>query len=290
MLLVQWFIIDWITVLPIIIGILLLVILLMRTIRRLSRWGPVHVSHVQEDILDFLEDHIPIYRKVYPLDPLHPEMIPESINHQKIIYIPSLFAWIKHGNHVASALAVLGYDVVVLFPNQLAKWSKNEGLSEKLKVFFNEIRPKAVIAFDYAIPLFISNMREYEEQISWILIRPTFNWKDIRPLISFLPGSPRWFSKIALIIYRIRNKFPFPVVDSKFEELNSKKTNTPQRMISFIHPEQSWLSKNALKSFNPWIQFIKGELQEEIHFSQGGWSFYRQETVLFGVLNRILSL
>ena len=62
MIFVDWFHLDWMDVLPIILVTLLIIILTLRLMRRLTRWGPTDISHIGSETISFGEQ---LFRKYF---------------------------------------------------------------------------------------------------------------------------------------------------------------------------------------------------------------------------------
>ena len=73
MILFQWVQIDWIKWMPVEIAVLLGLIIIIRIMRRLTRWGPVRISHVTEGLWDYSGKSFRIYKKSNPFEPEYQE-------------------------------------------------------------------------------------------------------------------------------------------------------------------------------------------------------------------------
>ena len=209
----EWTRIDWIKWMPVEIAVLLFLIISIRIIRRLTRWGSIKISHVREGLWDYNGIKYKTYYKSNPLETAD-GTDRKSENSQKIdriLLIPPLMDKIKMGNHLATAITMLGHDVIVLDQNNLQDFCKNPKDGKKISVDFEKFLLEGhfstVILFDWSIfPVF--NLLGFNENqplkkdlsnISWILIRPTLKWSDIRSIWKIIPFTGIWFSKSRIV-------------------------------------------------------------------------------------------
>ena len=64
----KWTEIDWIKWMPVEVAVLLFLIISIRIIRRLTRWGSIKISHVREGLWDFNGIKYHSYYKSNPLE------------------------------------------------------------------------------------------------------------------------------------------------------------------------------------------------------------------------------
>jgi hypothetical protein len=287
MLLVEWYRIDWFVWLPVILLVLLVVILVLRIIRRVTRWGPVEISHVQEIVTQFEEDNISTYIKNSPenQNPKENSSVQQSTG---VIFIPSLLQKGEKRDIIVSSLALLHSPIFVLTPSHVRKWLIEEASPEKkLLRLIKEKSIRSIIVFDYAIPPILKSIEIMEKNgeklplVQWVFIRPTLSWSDILPAWKLFPFTSRWWTRQAFIHFQKMNNSQ----NKGFLAENLKRLTD----IAIIHPQKTWLSGEgqlALHKFE--FDVLKLDPKNIHEFTLGGWSFYRQETVLLGIINQFL--
>ncbi len=302
----KWIEIDWFKWMPVEIAVLLFLIILIRIIRRLTRWGSIKISHVREGEWDYNGIKYHTYYKSNPLETVEntERKSENSPRYDRILLIPPLMDNIKMGNHLATAITMLGHDVVLLDKNNVQDFCRNQidgaKFSSNFEKFLIDAHFSTVILFDWSIfPVFkLLGFNENQPinkdllKISWILIRPTLKWSDIRPIWKIIPFTGIWFSKLRFIIYRKKiYKKSSPVFNSIANNpiINDKSTisNNAPKKIHFIQPSQSWLSKDGEKNLiNYQKNYLRISKNDVSQFTQGNWAFFRNETIVLGVILR----
>ena len=121
--------------------------------------------------------------------------------------------------------------------------------------------------------------------VKWILIRPTLEWSDINPLWRIPPLSYRWWTKLWMMGFRSTKALhegtpKVPRLPSETEKLSN---------VYFIEPSRTWLSSEGKQHLKMWHKlFLKHPARQVFRFSNGGWTFFRNETVVLGLLAQIL--
>jgi hypothetical protein len=296
MIFIEWYHTDWNLYLPVIIGIILIVILFLRILRRLTRWGPVSVSHVIKQKIEFQNTTITIYQHQIPSETNNNEsgienLDPASLG-KNLLLIPPLSVNGEHNYHLAVSLAITGWKVVVLTPNQVNHIINIDNL-ELFNQMIQEFNITKAIIFDYAIPNVIQILLNVNivdnsslplSNINWCFIRPMLNWLEIKHWYQILPLSAMWWSRLKLMQFNPTSK----IVNNQISEIsNLVKVNLSR--FFFIEPQISWLTHQGQNQFND-LKMVDPE-QEHGHFfkiNDGGWSFYRQETLVLGYILKIL--
>ncbi|MHA1563529.1 MAG: hypothetical protein ACTSPA_15615, partial [Promethearchaeota archaeon] len=266
-----WTQIDWIKWMPVEIAVLLFLIILIRIIRRLTRWGSIKISHVREGLWDYNGMKYHTYFKSNSLETVEiaertDRKSEKSQLNNRILLIPPLMDKIIKGNHLATAITMIGHDVVVLNHNNVQDFCKDQINRDNTKLDFEKFllegQFSTVIIFDWSIFPIFKLMGFYENQpynkdlknISWILIRPTLKWSDIESIWKIIPFTGIWFSKLRFL---------------KFQ----------------IQPSKSWLSEDGEKNLiNYQKNCLKISKNEIFQFSQGNWAFFRNETIVLGII------
>ncbi|MHA1704433.1 MAG: hypothetical protein ACTSWK_19455, partial [Promethearchaeota archaeon] len=156
----EWTQIDWIMWMPVEIAVLLFLIILIRIIRRLTRWGSVKISHVKEGDWDYNGKKYHTYHKSNTLETAE---ITEGTERKKekskindrILLIPPLMDKIIKGNHLATAITMLGHDVVIFNHNNVLDFCKDQINRDSNRLNFEKFlldgQFSTVILFDWSI-------------------------------------------------------------------------------------------------------------------------------------------
>ncbi|QEE14449.2 hypothetical protein DSAG12_00262 [Promethearchaeum syntrophicum] len=297
----EWTNIDWIKWMPVEIAVLLFLIILIRIIRRLTRWGPVKISHVKEGVWDYDGKKYHTYYKSNPLENIE-KLNEKSHNENKILLIPTLMDKIIKGNHLATAITMLGHEIILLDHKHMHDLCKDQMNSENnsrdFEKFLLEGGFSTVILFDWSIFPIFKSLGFYDNHsinqdllnISWILIRPTLKWSDIKSIWKMIPFTGIWFSKLRFLIFqkkfykKIKPAFKNGSNNSRKRD-NSIILDNSQRNFLFIQPSNSWLSKEGEKNLEDYQKKYFKVLKEDIfQFSHGNWSFFRNETMVLGII------
>jgi hypothetical protein len=286
----EWAQFDWIKAMPIEVGILVFLIIVIRLLRRNFRWGATQVSHIHLENITYL--NFPLSRYIKISDPDNQN----DAQPRRLLLVPPLSSDKQKNYHLAQAIALLGWDVYQANSNllhHLTHFPVEDSNSQiGLAAFMDHYGFTAAILFDYAInPIFhtlgfddyhhISNSR-----VKWILIRPTLEWADINPLWRIVPFSYRWWTKLRMLgaksvknLSSITSTDP-PVIPSETEKIEN---------VYCIEPSRTWLSPEGKQHLKMWQKmFLKHHDQQVFQFSLGGWTFFRNETVVLGLLAQIL--
>jgi hypothetical protein len=271
MIYIEWFQIDYLTVLPIFLLIILGIIILLRIIRRLTRWGPVEVSHIRIEQTHIENIELEIYKPIQPNEAT-----------KTIIFVPPLSLFKPRRNHIATALALYNFNVILLTPQFISQLDKNYQRTMIWNQLIDHFSPILGITFDYAMPSIIRSVKFDSKPLFWIFSRPLLSRDHIQSIFLLFPFTPKWFSRI---LYQIK-KVKSDISDPK-QELDE--WSLPETMqFALIHPESTWLNQTGKKALQLFSQNNKAKMVEEIHFTSGGWSFYFQETIWFGHIIHII--
>jgi hypothetical protein len=284
MIMLQWYQIDWVIWLPVILLILLGVILLLRILRRLTRWGSVNTTNIKCFVKTFeggkYAKYILQFDCCEEISSTEPASTKNNLSNssKNVLIIPPLGVKGEKNYHLAMALAINKWDVLVLSPRLALNWVENKPTSTKLKSnltrYIKSNHISHIILFDYAMcPI----LNEIQKEISnlqidrLICIRPTLNWSHIRPFWHFLPFSERWWAVLKLKIHY-----------SKYRKINDLRDCAvkllEKEITSVISPNKSWNTDTGIKIIE------KINIADLYEFQSGGWSFYRQETILFALI------
>ncbi len=293
----EWTQIDWIKWMPVEIAVLLFLIILIRIIRRLTRWGSIKISHVKEGGWDYNGMKYHTYFKSNSLETVDRTEIKSEKSQKidRILLIPPLMDKIIKGNHLATAITMLGHDVVVLNHNNVQNFCKDQinrnNIKLDFKKFLLEGRFSTIILFDWSIFPIFKLLEFYDNQpsnkdlknISWILIRPTMKWSDIKSIWKIIPFTGIWFSTLRFLKYQKKFYKRCPKI---FNEIaNNTNTVDNKRNFLFIQPSKSWLSEDGEKNLiNYQKNCLKISKNEIFQFSQGNWTFFRNETMVLGII------
>ena len=288
----EWAQFDWIKAMPIEVGILVFLIIVIRILRRNFRWGATQVSHVHSEKITYLDFSMIRYQKI--LDPdAQSESEPQN---SRLLLVPPLSSDKQKNYHLAQALTLLGWDVYQAnagLLHNLTRENAEESNSEPRFIgFMEKFAFSAVVAFDYGIdPIFHAmGFADYHHisnsPVKWILIRPTLEWADINPLWRIVPFSYRWWTKLRML-GPISTKIPslfkpksLPIIPPETEKLTN---------VYCIEPSRTWLSAEGKLHLKMWQKmFLKHHDQQIFQFSIGGWTFFRNETVVLGLIAQIL--
>ena len=305
----EWTNIDWIKWMPVEIGVLLFLIILIRIIRRLTRWGSIKISHVREGVWDYNGTNYHTYYKSNSVDNIDNQR-EKSQNIDRILLIPPLMDKIIKGNHLATAITILGHVVIVLNHNNVQDFCKNQINTKNNSIDFEKFLLEGgfstVILFDWSIFPIFKLLGFYDNHsinkkllnISWILIRPTLKWRDIRSIWKIIPFTGIWFSKLRFLKFQknfyknsspvFKNSANNPIKSDNSiikDDESSKYINNAQSNFLFIQPSKSWLSKDGEKNLEYYQdKYLKIPKDDIFQFSQGNWTFFRNETMVLGII------
>ncbi len=238
----EWTNIDWMKWMPVEIAVLLFLIFLIRIIRRLTRWGPIKISHIREGTWDYNGTKYHTYYKSNSLENVDKQN-EKSHYADRILLIPPLMDKSIKGNHFATAITMLGQEVVILDHKNVQNLCKNqintENKSTDFEKFLLDGEFSTIILFDWSMFPIFKLLGFYDNQsinqnllnISWILIRPTLKWSDIRSIWKIIPFTSIWFSKLRFL--KFQKKF---------------------------YKENSPIFNNAANNSNSWLAFPGPEL------------------------------
>ncbi len=304
----QWEQIDWEKWMPVEVGVLLILILLIRILRRWRRWGPVKVSHVSQEKWTLGGYSGDIYYNRLQNNFLNPKINTEILknaelhtnsehtspnsdiikNSPRILYISPLSFNKKKHHPIPTSLAIMGFDVLCLTPSEYYRIIRFE-LSPH--TYFQELittySVQSVICFDHAwssCVKFLLMKREKFPSLKYIVLRPTGSWANVKPLAQLILHPLQFLSKIHLLKFMPKKQENFPL------EAPSMVGNFDS--LLFIHPYSTWLTEQGQEEMNSWIEQMETQYGQtkiqSYQFSQGDWWFYRNETVILGLIARIL--
>ncbi len=281
MLFFEWQRIDWIKWMPIEVLVLLGLIILIRFLRWIFRWGPVSSSHLQKDRYQIGEFTLYKYQKVQE-NTIETPASQLNMN-PSILFIPPLTAQFKDFDHLAGALALTGFPVLVLSPSNLRKIWISHDSANYLQKCCEENVITHIIVCDIAVPLITKGLQNYPHPLTWICLRPTFSWATIRPIWKLIQTPTLFLSKVLLHIRFFHSYSAFSSLNA-FEWLPRKEDHG-----IFILPSSSWITPQGIEQMEEWWENSpQHDRFQIIHIKKGGWSFFRNETVVFGYILRIL--
>ena len=196
---------------------------------------------------------------------------------------------------------MLGQDVIVLNHNNVQDFCKDqtnreknensENIGSEFEKFLLEGRFSTVILFDWSIFPIFKLLGFYDNQpfnkdlsnISWILIRPTLNWSDIRSIWKIIPFTGIWFSKLRFLKFQ---KNFYKQSSPVFKKIaNNQDIGDNQRNFLFIQPSKSWITEDGEKNLiNYQKKCLEVSESDIFQFSQGNWTFFRNETIVLGII------
>ena len=307
----KWTQIDWIKWMPVEIAVLLFLIILIRLIRRLTRWGSIKISHVREGVWDYNGIKYHSYHTSYEsntletLDNQSEKSQRNNNSNNRILLIPPLMDNIIKGNHLATAITMLGKDVIILNHKNVQNFCKyqtdrkneenSENIGSEFEKFLLEGRFSTVILFDWSIFPIFKLLGFYDNQpfnkdlsnISWILIRPTLKWSDIKSIWKIIPFTGIWFSKLRFLKFQkyfYKHSSPVFKNNASIPDINDN-----QRNFLFIQPSSSWLSEDGEKNLVIFQEKCLEVSESNIfQFSRGNWTFFRNETIVLGIIIQII--
>ena len=252
---------------------------------------------------------------------LNSELTKES---PRILYIYPLSFNRKKNHLIPTSLAVMGFDVLCLTPSDFYRIIR---LDPSPHTYFQKLvttySVQSVICFDHAwssCVKFLLGKHEKIPALKYIVLRPTGSWADVKSLTQLLLHPLQFLSKIHLLKYmpkknerKERKKKNGKMERREKEEKKEKKENKKKNRncnpngncpleapskdwnfdsLLFIHPKTTWLTEHGQNAMTVWIEQVEAQYgQKKIHtyqFTQGDWWFYRNETVILGLIARIL--
>lgn len=321
MLLFQWETIDWEKWMPLEVAVLLVLILFIRILRRFRRWSAVRSSHVSVTPWDW--NSISGYRYIRQLDPSFPFKLAEkktgeivikqfessSINPSEgrsttqILYIHSLCFHRPKYHPIPSSLALMGHNVISLTPSAFYSLiSEKDNAENNFFMFLQHQNISTIIAFDHALAPLLDLLSDSVLSSSktplispprLIFIRPTGSWDTIKSAGKLLFHPLQLFTRLKLTH-----------LQRKYSTLTTLRNNVADsldlpikfafRALAFIFPKKSWQTQEGAMKLQQWEEYMMESSTAacpvtSYHFTQGDWWFYRNETVVLGLLSQFLS-
>jgi len=255
MLYIDWFHVDWFTWLPFFLGLIVIVIFILRLVRLLTRWSPIEVSHVKEYSENIEGDIIRIYQRINP----DQSSIKTTQNPYAILLIPPQSVKGAKKYHLAVALAATGRKIYVLTPQLITNWMQTNTFSLKLANLLKNQNITSGIVFDHLFSRIIKDISP-ADKMQWIFIRPQ------------IPHT------------RAKEKIETNL-EQNLSNQNPITTFQPVKCHFFIEPSTNWMNKTDKQN----LKELKAKVQKLypnnwITINSGGWSFFGQETVVFGYI------
>ncbi|MHA1584498.1 MAG: hypothetical protein ACTSVU_01320 [Promethearchaeota archaeon] len=306
MFLFRWLNVDWVALMPFEVAILFLVVIIIRILRILKRWPRVNVSHVQTSqmVLENCKFYCSKYKlpegsensKKLERSENNAQLISELQPRMKILLFPPLGQGNKSTYHIAAALALLKFDVYLLSSKNLKKYIKYSLNSSRdpvqsLSIIIEKISPDFIIGFDYIMPILLEFGIKFKkifinQKLSkLIIVRPIPSLTLIKSWYHLNPFRSEWLSTIRIKRY-YKSVFP-SLIHKKFKQV-------PDEILSNLYVICAQRNPLTLEG-NIQIDNWKGKMlsEEEKHLyriKKGGWSFFMNETVAYGVLLKLLLL
>jgi hypothetical protein len=217
---------------------------------------------------------------------------------QNLLLIPPLHTKIEKNNYIAVSLALLGWNVFGINPVLLAKWANPNIKSQDFISLLKKYRIQIILVFDYAFPIIMQFLQKMDPEsiellhLKIICFRPTISYQSIQKLWQLVPFSEIWWSRCFLSQFLRKNRYinTLQKASGSLESGMITYPIIPQIDYFFIHPSKTWLTteaQNQLTHFKP--KRVIDNFQNNILISQGGWTFYGQETIILGWIAAILS-
>ncbi len=257
-------------------------------IRRLTRWGKVEVNTITSQTINFqgitLEKYLNTQSKEAKnsVDPI-------------LLFPPLCQKKYSKKNHIASALAIYGVDIYLLSPENAYTLFKAENHGDSgICSLIKDLGIRTIILFDWSIPVMFNHFKfeKFENlSLNFILIRPTFEYKEIMGISRIIPFTNRWFYTFLFDIKKWKDVIPQhkaslikKMADKNYEFLHHHK-------YTLINPEKSWLKTDAHLDLKNSMSKLSENLKNISSYSikKGGWSFYRQETIVFGLILKAIN-
>jgi hypothetical protein len=303
----QWTEIDWLKWMPVELAGLLFLILVIRGLRRRNRWKNVEVSHVDEGNIDFKGEKYLLYTQIIPIlahsKPLNPEnkVVDDhtpSLSNKRLLYIQPLSGWTFKNDVFPKSISLLGFDVMVMTRNNLGQFLEDTSFNHALfHEFLRKFNIEYIISFDYSNPIMLNFIHiELETQakdsflasIKWIFIRPTITYDAVLSVFHFLPLSLRWGATLKLKRFLKHQKLFFQFGKSKVKDWKDLSNKID---VYYIIPNKHWLTKIETDSLMSQETIAINEQNtfndHFFHIDNGDWDFYRNETILIGIIYQI---
>ena len=304
MLLFQWLNVDWVSLMPLEVAILFLLVIIIRILRILKRWPRVKVSHVQTS--QMVIENCKFYFSKYKLpegrenskklekSENNAQLTSELQLRKKIFLFSPLGQGNKSTYHIAAALALLKFDVYLLSSKNLKKFIKYTLNSSRdpIQSLFNiieKISPNFILGFDYIMPILlefgIKSKKFFTNQIlsKLIIIRPIPNLTMIKSWYNLNPFRSEWISTIRIKIY-YKSVFP-SLVQKNFKQV-------PDEILSNLYlicAQRNPLTLEGNIQIDDWEGKMLSEEEKHLYrVKKGGWSFFMNETVAYGILLKLL--
>ncbi|MHA1777428.1 MAG: hypothetical protein ACTSWC_11685 [Promethearchaeota archaeon] len=312
MLFFQWERINWVKWMPVEVGVLLILILFIRLLRRYRRWNQVEISHVKKSVWkwqeycgNFYENQINLqFSKNIPIELSSPKIEGNSLKNHHLLFIPPVQGSLRVESVMASSLAICGISVWSIPPKIFYKILAHPNHAREFFLqFIEEHSIDTVILFDHAIfPYFSclisdhsinSSLKENIRRLDYILIRPFWDLSNIKNFLKLIcnPLQALYFlnflryRRVFLQLSKFKHNNPDDYTNLSIPKIQAYKQII--RRILCIHPAKSWLTSSAHQQITKWTHSLSGE---EFTFSRGDWWFFRNETILLGIIAKFIHL
>ncbi len=308
MIFINIFHLDWIAITQWIITALVFLVIFIKTLQYILRWGNVKALN-----LDYKYKNL----KITDISNITEEKLLKGIKNQSlkylevkkkkeaqfddteeiniIIFTPYLVS-IRRFIFMATAFSERNYRVILINSQDTIRLifdlSKRENV-DNLDIFTDLIsyfKPQVVIGFDF-IANFMINFKKSSEKILWICLRPVLDPNDLR-ITRRIPFTYFWFYILILIIsgkikpLRLINGYKLKSNQKSSWEVSQKiKLNNK---LLLIHPQWALSSVEKIKNG---LSKIKKSTFEVIHneiITKGKFSFQNQETIVYSLINRAI--
>jgi len=284
MIFINWYRIDWFFWDWIFIGILIIFILILRFLRRIYRWKTVEIHGIQrKNISGNLDpDLLTIYENRSEQTELNQYKPP-------VMVFSSLIGSKRTIHSFAKSICLMYGKIFLVNFSVLVKESKKHSFKTRLESILNLIEEENVRKFifiDVSSLLFWELYRIYQnimQQSKILFIRPIFSLSELISPLSpkmLFCGGPFLLSRLRLLFY-----------SSNLKELFKEKSETKDRNFDLANPNVMFIVPG--KSMDLSIEYlISNQINNQsqiIIFRNGGWSFYKQETLIIGALNEFFN-
>ena len=275
MIFINWYRIDWIFWDWIFIGILILIIFVLRLFRRIYRWKNLELHGIERQKFALINDQIDSVLYINKF---------RKSNSCIIIFSP-LFGSKKAMDSFSCSLAIKYHKVYLVQSKELILNNNKllfRDLIDKILKLINNDHIQKFIFFDCSALIMkelLSNININFFEPKCVLIRPIYQLNPLKNSLSFkyrVSGGPFLLFWIGLLLSRkkIGKKMEFSADQKKFDfKYNSNN-------ILYILPE------NLIdKSLERLINVEENKKANRIRIPNGGWSFYKHETMILSIIN-----
>ncbi len=248
--------------------------------RRVFRWKHLQIHGIQNEKKSL--GKLPIQIMIYKKHDVQREL---NQNRTSLMIFSSLIGSKKTINAFAESLCILYEKIFIVDFSTLVKSAKKNSVDtiiEAIQTLIYDENVRKFIFLDVSSMIFwklIWLNQNLMDQSKIFFIRPIFNPSGlISPLSlkTLFAGGPFLLFRLRLLFY-----------SSELRKMLNESNTATERQSILLNPNIGFILTRKSMDYTLENLLSKQEIYESkiIQFSTGGWSFYKQETLILGILH-----